>query len=264
MTKQGFFFVCFKFWIFGKEANWICGHSQDAFQIIIHTFHKNHYVCDLVLACEQFMDCIYKSIFSVFFVILWFMFVSCFGFFLQPKSASQWVSELRLLLTDAKILRPISFSPSLWNMPLCEGLHASLAEWWHFNVNSYRDVSSSGPNLTATSFLNFYLYLSAFLHPELGHTSVKVKDFMDAQSFGYLENFNSVLCLLNILFDLFWAISLCSHLQWWDMDHIQFFVDSILTQKASSSIFPSLNFPDSERQSMPCYRFSTHFFTCFF
>ena len=160
---------------------------------------------------------------------------------------SQWVSKLRLLLTDTKILRSISFSPSLWNMPLCEGLHASLAEWWHFNVNSYRDVSSSGPNLTATSFLNFYLYLSAFLHPELGHTSVKVKDFMDAQSFGYLESFNSVLCRLDILFDLFWAISLCSHLQWWDMDHVQFFVDSIPTQKASSSIFPSLNFPDSEK-----------------
>ena len=45
--------------------------------------------------------------------------------------------------------RPISFSPSLWNIPLYEEVQASLAEWWHFNVNSYRADSPSGPNLTA-------------------------------------------------------------------------------------------------------------------
>ena len=82
---------------------------------------------------------------------LWFC-VSCLFpvlIFIATQVCQAQQDEVALDSWNNIEMRPISFSPSLWNMPLCERPHASLAEWWHFNVNSYRAVSLSGPNLTA-------------------------------------------------------------------------------------------------------------------
>ena len=91
--------------------------------------------------------------------------------------------------------RPISFSPSPWNMPLyvrgCMPHQQSddILMWTHIGLTARPDLIWQ-----PTSFLNFNLYLSAFLHQELGHTSVKVKDFGHT-IYLFLECFQSSISL---------------------------------------------------------------------